>query len=168
MVEKSVKLTGSVSSGILDKLVLREASIRESLSDDSRAILVVDSPNPNLSPEDFLGETLCLDIKTSAGNRYHHGIVVAMSHLHDTLASKTRYQLTVSSWTELLDRKIVGDSDIAALQASLDVHGPDVAWPVSELLADRGGAANVGLDGFHIGGRLRWRRWMAATANIFR
>ncbi len=39
--------------------------------------------------------------------------------------------------TELLDQGLVGEGDIAALQASLDVHGGDVAWPVSELLADR-------------------------------
>ncbi|MDH4396352.1 MAG: type VI secretion system tip protein TssI/VgrG [Limnobacter sp.] len=104
MSEKSVKLTGSVSSGILDKLVLRQASVNESFSEDSSALLVVDSPNQNLSPEDFLGETLCLDIKTSAGRRYYHGIVVSMAHMHDTHASKTRYQLTVSSWTELLKR----------------------------------------------------------------
>lgn len=104
MAEKSVKLIGSVSSGILDKLILREATIRESLSNDSLAMLVVDSPDQNLSPEDFLGETLCLDIKTSAGKRYYHGIVVSMAHLHDTHASKTRYQLSVCSWTELLHR----------------------------------------------------------------
>lgn len=104
MTDKPVKLTGSVSSGILDKLVLREANIRESLSVDSVAALVVDSPNQNLSPEDFLGETLCLDIKTTAGRRYHHGVVVSMAHLHDTHVSKTRYQLTVCSWTELLNR----------------------------------------------------------------
>jgi tetratricopeptide (TPR) repeat protein len=39
--------------------------------------------------------------------------------------------------TELLDGGGIGDSEIAALQAALDVHGADVAWPVSELLADR-------------------------------
>ena len=44
--------------------------------------------------------------------------------------------------TELLDRGLIGDGDIAALQASLDVHGPDVAWPVSELLTDRDLAAD--------------------------
>jgi tetratricopeptide (TPR) repeat protein len=44
--------------------------------------------------------------------------------------------------TELLDRGLIGDDDLAALQASLDVHGGDVAWPVSELLADRDLAAD--------------------------
>lgn len=44
--------------------------------------------------------------------------------------------------TELLDRGLIGDGDIAALQASLDVHGGDVAWPVSELLTDRDLAAD--------------------------
>ena len=43
---------------------------------------------------------------------------------------------------ELLDRELMGDDDITALQASLDVHGGDVAWPVSELLADRDLAAD--------------------------
>ena len=42
--------------------------------------------------------------------------------------------------TELLDRRLIGDNDIAALQASLDVHGAEVAWPVTELLADRAAA----------------------------
>ena len=38
---------------------------------------------------------------------------------------------------ELLDRGLMGGEDLTALQAALDVHGADVAWPVSELLADR-------------------------------
>lgn len=108
--DRLILLKGSIP---LDGLYFRSASIQEAISAHSHASVVLESDDPGLQPEDFLGKTINLAFETQVGLfaeltgdslRYFDGVVTGMGVSSHQAGNRCQYRFSLNSWTWMLSK----------------------------------------------------------------
>lgn len=108
--DRLIQLQGTIP---LEGLYFRSASIQEAMSSHSHASVVLESDDPNLLPEDFLGKTINLGFETQGGlfaelssetMRYFDAVVTGMGVSSHQAGNRCQYRFVLNSWTWMLSK----------------------------------------------------------------